>query len=441
MILSLPGCINASPQATAPSSRACVVAATEPAPAESLSVATTTPITPSHAPNPANAGERFVFAQLYETLINVDCEGHASVGLARSWTTDATKTRVTLVLRDGAQFATGEPVTATDVVAAWRAATDSGLARRLADGTTIVDDHTLTVSLPDTESLVLATPSLAVVRRGVTSRWPVGSGPYRASESAMDVAPGRLRLAPVATQAGPRLSIRSGPDARDAIDSGVDLLVGADPLAVRYAAARPDLSAVALPWQRTYALAVPTRAVGLAAELPLATGDSAAAFRASLARDAVRAEARGADARGWWNVSNCEFQIPHGAPAATGSQRARRIVYRADDQIARALAERIVGVGLRASATPLAATEFARALRAGSETAYVVDLPHSSLAPCHDLTALVSSAPWLDQGASVSDALVPLIDTREPAIVNRQHVSAMIDWDGTLRVTGTVGRP
>src|SRR5215831_1333757 len=174
----------------------CAVGATG-TPAESIAVAATTPVNPGRAPFPTSSAERFVFAQIYETLIDVDCEGHAYPGLAKSWTTDETKTRVTLVLRDGAQFSNGEPLTARNVVAAWRTAgtaSDSSLARRIADATTIVDDRTLLVSLPDTESLMFAEPALAVYRATATSRWPLGSGPYRALEPAADVTPGRLAL-------------------------------------------------------------------------------------------------------------------------------------------------------------------------------------------------------------------------------------------------------
>ncbi len=442
LILSLPGCVTPSPQAAAPP-RACAVAATEASPAESLSVATTTPIASSHAPAPVTDGERFVFAQLYETLINVDCEGRAYPGLARSWTIDATRTRVTLELRDGARFSNGDAVSTRDVVDAWRSvrSADSSLARRLADGTTIVDDRTITVSLPDTEWLVLAEPAVAVVRRTIGARWPAGTGSYRALEPASDVAPGRLTLAPVAPHAAPVLSIRSGPDARDAIDSGVDLLVGADPLAVRYAAAKPDLGVVPLPWQHTYVLLVPARDASVVSQLALATPDSAAVFRASLARDAVRADARGAEPRGWWSGSGCDLQRPQGASPGTVGQRARRIVYRADDPVARALAERLVALGPRATATPLTAAELARALRAGDETGYVVDLPRASLAPCHDLRALVSAAPWLADGGGVGDAIVPLVDTREPALANRRRVAATIDFDGVLRLGAATGRP
>src|SRR6516225_704612 len=48
----------------------CAVAATG-TPAESIAVATTAPINPAHAPFSTNSAERFVFAQVYETLIGV----------------------------------------------------------------------------------------------------------------------------------------------------------------------------------------------------------------------------------------------------------------------------------------------------------------------------------------------------------------------------------
>ncbi|MGH7616196.1 MAG: hypothetical protein ACREPM_03115, partial [Gemmatimonadaceae bacterium] len=419
------GCASPRGVAVAGSPRACAVDATMRVPPESLSVATTTPISPSHAPNPTNDGERFVFAQLYETLINVACDGTPYAGLARSWTIDATKTRVTLVLRDDAHFWSGDPVRASDVVAAWRA---SGA--RLADATTIDDDRTLTVSLPDTEWLVLAAPPLSVYRRSAVSPWPLGSGSYRVVEPASDAAPGRLGLVSIAPNVAPRLAVRSGPDARDAIDAGADLLPTADAMAVRYAAARPNLTSVPLPWLRTYLLAVPSRAPGSVVNTLSRGGYQANAFRTSLARDAVRADARAVTD---WpeNPEVCDNVLTQ-SPAIATTPRQQRVVYRGDDPVARGIAERLVAVGGHATATPLAPADFARALYVGSELAYVVVLPRASLTPCRELSAHVAAAPWLGAGAALADALVPLIDTRERAIVDRARVSAGIDWDGTL---------
>ncbi|HEY9225356.1 MAG TPA: ABC transporter substrate-binding protein [Gemmatimonadaceae bacterium] len=415
---------------TAPRS-ACVIGAVGTAKPEAVTVATTSPINPSHAPRPTNSGERVAFAQLYETLINVDCDGRAYPGLAQSWQVDATKTRVTLVLRDDAKFWNGDAVGARDVLASWQA-DSSQLARRIAEGTTIVDDRTLTVSLPDTDSLVLADPALAISRPSVGSSWPRGSGPYRISESAMDVAPGG-GLALVSVGGGePRIVIRSGPDARDAIDGGADVLVTADPTALAYAGTRPDLTSVPLPWQRTYVLAVSSRAPNAVADALSSTGD-AASLRASLARDAVRAEARGAEQPEWWTtIQGCELRQP---TASAAQQRGRRIVYRGDDPVARGLAERLVAISRGVTVSSLAPPEFATALRNGNELAYVVALPRTPLTPCRDADNLVSSAPWL--AGAMTEALVPLVDTRDRAILRRDHVSAAVDWDGTLRFGAT----
>jgi len=447
ILLSL-GCFAAGPPgpATIGPRPSCSLGATSATPAESIAVAASSAIDAAHAPEPTTSAERFAFAQTYETLINVDCEGHAYPGLARSWTTDATKTRVTLLLRDDARFWSGEPVAARDIVAAWqstgRRSTSWGqLVRRLAEAATIVDDRTLIVSLPDTEWLALAEPALAVYRPSAGPPWPEGTGPYRPVESVTGAAPATLTLMPVAPGA-PRLVIRSvRDDARDAIDAGVDLLLTADPVAVRYAATRSDLTTIALPWSRTFALAAPRRTPGVLTEVLSSAGDSAA-LRASLARDAVRAEARGTESTGWWSEisQNCESSHPNGAAPPDAGPGSRRIVYRADDPVARALAERLVAIGRRATAAPLAPADFERALRIGGELAYVVSLPRAPLTPCRELTALLLSAPWLANGGRLDGLLFPLVDMRERAVVKRDHASAIIEWDGTLRIRAESGR-
>lgn len=436
------GCSKAPPQLSpVASARACAIGTAAASPADSISVATTLPIDAKHAVQPTNAAERFVAAQAYETLIDVDCDGHPYAGLAKSWSIDASRTRVTLVLRDDARFWNGDPLGARDVVAAWRAtgqtsADASQLARRLADGTTVGDDRTLIVSLPDTESFVLAEPTLAVYRAATGSAWPEGSGALRVVESTT----GMLTLAPSTPGSTSRITIhssRSG-DARDAVDAGVDLILAADPAAVSYAEARPGLSAVPLPWTRTYALAIPNRgSPGVSAWLAYAS-DTASGSRAALARDAVRADARAAQPPGWWvSAVACESNAPLGAPRR--GEPTTRIVYRSDDHVARGLAERLVALGRRATAVSLGASDFARALSMGNEMAYIIALPRASLTPCRDMTALRASAPWLTASEGAMDLLVPLVDTRERAIVNATRVSAVVDWDGSLRMT--VGQP
>lgn len=451
LILAPLGCSTPPHTAAVAAPRsACALVATAATPPDSILVAATTPVDPGHAPVPANAAEHFAFAQVYETLVNVDCERHAYPGLARSWTLDATKTRVTLVIRDGAHFWNGKPVVAADVVAAWRATGGqstgaSRLALRIADATTIVDDRTLTVSLADTAWLVLADPALAVYRPEPGSEWPEGSGPYRTDAAATGTS-GSLTLVPIIPRTAPRIVVRARPgtDPRDAIDAGADVLVTDDPVAVSYAATRASLTTVPLPWNRTYAVAAPNLAPHVATTSMPWDADNPA-LRVSLARDAVHAEARASEPPYWWtDIQGCTSASVTQTIASPDARRSNRIVYRREDRIARDLASRLVAVGRGMTAAGLAPADFARALRAGDELAYVLDIPRASLSPCHDLDQLVSSAPWVvtrTPGGPAVESFIPLVDARERAIVNRDRVSAMIDWDGTLRITGATRQP
>ena len=429
-------CAPARPIASPTPVTACVVGAESPGARDTISVAALEPVEAMDAPVPTNGTERFAFAQVYETLIDVDCDGVARPALAASWTLDATRTRVTLVLRDGARFSAGKAVTTADVLSSWSATgarlTPAGrLARQLAAGTTIVDEHRLIVSLPDTAWLVLADPALAVYEPRIGSEWPAGTGPYHVDENASSPT-GSLVLTPASSSADPYLIIRPVPtsDPRDAIDGGADVLVTGDPAAVSYGATRANLVNVALPWTRAYALALPTPAPKIAQLL--ASDSQSVALRASLARDAVRAEARPARPSSWWDAAPHCRSGPASSEAAR-AQRSNRVVYRRDDAIARGLAQRLVALDARTVAVPLSPNDFARALRDGGDLAYVLDLPYASFSPCDDLRDLWSAAPWLMLGADAEARLVPLVDTRETAIVNRQRVSATVDGRGTLR--------
>jgi hypothetical protein len=417
----------------------CAVGAARPEAGDTLSAYTTAPVDATHAPEATNAAERFVFAQVYETLIDLDCQARARPALAASWTFDATKTRIALTLRDNARFSTGRAVTAGDVLAAWRATAErptpgARLARAIAGGTTVIDDRRLVVSLPDTAWAVLASDALAVYETPPSGAWPAGTGSYRVVAAPATAPPGVLALASSSATSNSHLLIRRSPsdDVRDAIDAGADVVVTNDPLAVRYAASRATLAVVPLPWSHTYALALSGPAPS-ALSAVLAGDSTATAFRESLARDAVRAEAGGTQPPWWWDVGGqCVTPRDSLPPSpAANSRRSNRVVYRRDDPVARGLAERLVALDPRSVATSLAADDFSRALRGGGDLAYVMDLPRLSLAPCHEYDALLSSAPWLDDAGA---ALVPLVDTRETAIVNRARVSATTDWRGTLHV-------
>src|SRR6516164_8204874 len=79
-------------------------------------VALSEPVDPSHAPYPSNESERLLFRQMYETLVRVDCEGHAVPGLAASWRFDDAAKKWIVTLRQNARFTNDAPVTAMNVV-------------------------------------------------------------------------------------------------------------------------------------------------------------------------------------------------------------------------------------------------------------------------------------------------------------------------------------
>jgi hypothetical protein len=241
--------------------------------------------------------------------------------------------------------------------------------------------------------------------------------PYLAILGNLANEPGWTRVDLPPAEGWPAITFRvvqSG-DPRDALDRGADLVVTRDPAVVDYAANRPEFTAFPLPWDRTYVLLQP------AGTEPLTiTGDS---VRRSLARDAVRAEARPAEPPFWWDsLAAC-------APAPDSQSQhltASRVAYPGDDEAARGLAERLValaGTGTSLRATALGPAEFAAALRDRTERAFVIAAPRESLAPCRDASGWPS-------GASIQ----PLIDTRARAIVRRGSPDLTVDWDGTVRV-------
>jgi hypothetical protein len=204
-------------------------------------------------------------------------------------------------------------------------------------------------------------------------------------------------------------------DARDALDRGADLIVTRDPALVEYAAQRPEFATFALPWSRTYLLVQPASAEPLP---PVMTDLE----RRSLARDAVRADARSAEPPFWWHgIQSCPAGGKAGAKPASD-----RIAYQRGDEIARSLAERLValvGSEIRLSTVSLDQVGFAAALRAGTERAYVVAVPRQTLAPCREAADLPGNP-----------QIQPLIDSRAHAIIRRGAPPLSIEWDGTIRV-------
>jgi hypothetical protein len=207
-------------------------------------------------------------------------------------------------------------------------------------------------------------------------------------------------------------------DPRDALDRGIDLVVTRDPAVAEYVASRPEFVTFPLPWSRTYAL------LQFAGTQPISGIPGADSLGRSLASDVVEAEARPAQPPFWWSgAQSCRPDVPMGVTGATSP----RLVYSRTDEIARALAERIVALSgnTQLRAAGLGEIDFAAALRDRRERGYIVFLLRNVAAPCH-ASADLPTGGWLE----------PLIDTRARAIVRRGAPPLFIDWDGSIKVVG-----
>jgi hypothetical protein len=238
----------------------------------------------------------------------------------------------------------------------------------------------------------------------------------------------------------PSVRVRSvdGAAARDALDAGVDILVTDDPAIASYAIQRDEFQTLPLPWDRTYVVLTavsPARSVDVNLRLTLA----------QLLADAVRADSRVAARPFWWETTDqCTAEAMAPARASTS-----RVVYLSGDRVARGLAERLVALagsrsgpavsvmdtllpglarsGARVTAAALPPSEFAEALRAGDDLAYVVPLRRFVVAPCQERQMLFRAAPWLQ-------SVIALIDTRSSVIVRRGRIGLSAHADASLRI-------
>jgi hypothetical protein len=312
--------------------------------------------------------------------MRLDCLGQPSPGSAETWSSDSSGLRWTLVLAEAAPAA-------AEVVTGWRR--DSAAAATLAlagvrwliplDARRVV----LELSRAWTEPpAILADASLAV---------PVDSaGPA-------------LTLAPPAG------------DPRDALERGAALLRTSDPDVLAYARGKSGLRVVALPWSRTYVLVLPP-----GGSLALVPAADSSAFRAGLARDVVRGEARPPEPPFWWHPTPACGPAPG---AASVPLRRGPLLYPAGDSSAAALAARLVALsdepGLTVRGAPPAAIDSALAREARGA---IVGLPRRSLLPCRELGRWPPGT-WI----------VPLVETRESAVVRQGTPALAVEYDGTLR--------
>ncbi len=402
--------------APAPSDTTCTLAAGPAAKRDTVTIAVTAAVDPTHAPVPHNDAERLVFAQLYETLLRVDCQGRVLPGLARTWE-DASGDRWTFALRDDARFWDGAPVTARDVVAAWRLH-DATLARSV----TIEGDRTLTVRAAEDPIQAFADPALAVTKPA-PGGWPIGTGSRWMTGAAAD-APDVLVAQPVQHAGLPvaKIAIVATGGVRDALDAGADVVIARDPAALEYAVRLSGYSDVPLDWNRTYVLLGPGHEHPGSDELRLES-----------LREAVRGDARPAEwhegGRFWFtDLRRCELPVVRDTLGTAG--RRHRIVYDQTDRSAADVAARLVGLGVLGRGTVAAglpAPAFAAALRVGGDAWYVLELPRRVYDVCR---AALELPAWSPAGT-----IEPLLDVRAHALVRRGLPRMVVDWDGTLRLT------
>jgi hypothetical protein len=381
---------------------------------DTLVIAVPGAIDPADAPVAASAAGRILFRQLYEPLIQVDCHGAVGPGLAAAWRPSEGGHVWVFTLRPGARFWDGVPVTARDVRDAWLGLGDRAGPAPWGDGAgaavTVVDERTLTVRLATasaTVPLAIADPRLAVVKRVAGLAAPLGTGPWWLDASApaptaVPVPPGR----------GPVLVFADRDDPRDALDAGADAVVTDDPATLAYAAERPDLAALPLPWDRTYVLA------GAA---PAVTID-----RTSLAEDAVRLEARPAVLPDWFpDTAGCGPVGP--APEMPDQAGGGVIAYSPGDAAAAGLAARLAAVaGAGTRAVALGDADLAAHVERGGPA--VLAVPRAALDPCVAWREFRARAPGVAAGA-----VRPLIDVRRRLILRRPLSGVFLDWDGVPR--------
>lgn len=472
------------PPAAAPVAADCSLVS--PAGTPIRTVALSEHIDPTHAPYPRNDSERFLFRQLYDTLVRVDCDGRLQPGLASSWRLDPTGPTWVLTLDEQARFSDGSPLTTAHVLSGWgepgRGAALRPWVRRFVRSMVAVNPRVIGITLHDPDSRAslraLANPALAIATRQSGNPWPLGTTGLRVIDHQSRVS-GEINVVTIGRHAGDGRETgarRSGlvqflvepeADLRDRLDQTdgsnhagrttelpVDLLVTRDPAVLSYAATVPAFRRVPLPWLRTHVLLAPAR------EPPRGSGQAVigAATRQALATDAVRGEARGARGTFWWELpADCATGVPYtrNRPVGAGVY-AKRVVFPAHDPVAGGLAARLVALSafdeadnarLMRALFPTGATglvtvglshaDFERALAAGLDSGYVLALDRRPFGPCQPARSLTSRATWLVRSAEALDAaVVPLVDTRTWAVIRRGRAGVEVEWDGALRLDG-----
>lgn len=382
-------------------------------------------VRPRLAPVPRNRAERVVFAQLYETLVRVGCDGTPAPGLAAHWSCGADSTIWIFTLREEARTWDGERLTALDVWRSWqedRAAPvdDGGSPWNWFDPRTgsvsVLDARRLAVRLPEPQRrfpLLLAHPATAVAVRRPGWTWPLGSGPARLTADDGSPRP-LLRCRPnpdhPRAPAWDSLVFRVQPGRSAAelatAEGPPDLVWTRDLAAVHRFLENPEWRARALPWDRTHLLVCPPALARERAAIWFAAAEGLVPER-----DVVSVSARR------WEALTLPEAAAQSCPQLSGPVAAARgdvgdalaatlaaspvtLAYPQDDPAARDLAARLVQLaGGQARAVPLSPAAAATALHRGEACALVLPIPQSYADGCLQMAALLGRAAWLQDAA------------------------------------------
>lgn len=392
------------------------------APAGEFVFSLTDAVDPDHAPIPRNPAERVVFAQLYETLVHVGCDGTPRAGLAENWTCTEDSTTWVFTLREDACFWDGTRITAEDVRRAW---THNQAERRGESAVspwnwinahdrsiTAVDARRLAIQLPEPQArfpVLLSHPAAAVTLRQPGWTWPLGSGPCRLR--ATDPPP----LPDLVCRPNPQhprtpvwksltFRITPGRDPRDLVATATDLLLVRDLDTVNFFNEVPGFRAVPLPWQHLYLLVCP----------PQQNPDGSARWTSAAQGMRVARDVTSVSLQAWDQVmfpagsgGRCpqvsgpitrQNAIPLTSRLANHELGAGAVAYLDGDAGAAELAARLSHLaGSDTRIAGLEATDLDLALQWQMAGAFIISQDQIFPTGCLQLAALMGRAAWLQQ--------------------------------------------
>jgi hypothetical protein len=373
-----------------------------------------------HAPIPANDSEAILFRLLYETLVEVDCEGKARPGLARSWEIGERETWTFLPresfrfhgeVRLAGRLGRGDLGEREPVREEEDPRPEPGRWPRKAMRITLTEGgagslHVHPYSSRDDILYLLDHPTLSFGHRGVFRMGPERIGLGTLGEFSGDgdrTGAWTLRWSPAKGVAAPapeeiHFRVLPGTDPRDLAGADVDLIPLRDREAIDFFARTTDFVLTPMPFTPIYFLI--TRDENLSA-----LADDA--MIEDLARRVVRAEGRPAE-----TISAIRVSGRDGDPGAPGGEPGRRILYPEPDRDARVIAERFAALtpgGSGPVVTGLRHRAFHSSLHAGSDAAYVLPVRLRNPRQTILREEILSAAPWI---VGRGGTAIPLVETR-----------------------------